>query len=102
MELSYLRIDPVGPERVRLLARSFEHGGTAQAMREARRMAFDRTNRQDIEVVTRVQRGLAGNRVSAFAHAQHLEGRIGHFEALLVRELCRGLEGELVSLRRAG
>jgi choline monooxygenase len=102
VELSYLRVDPVAPDRVRLLARSFDLGGPAHAMREARRMAFDRTNRQDIEVVSRVQRGLAGNCVSAVAHAEHLEGRIGHFEAMLVRELRRGLESELVTLRCAG
>jgi choline monooxygenase len=101
-EVTYLRIDPAGPEHVRLRGRAFDHGAESRASREARRMAFDRTNRQDIEVVTRVQRGLTGNRVSPLAHAANLEQRIGHFEQMLVRELRRGMAAELVQLRRAG
>jgi choline monooxygenase len=101
-EISYLRIDPTGPEHVRLRGRAFDHGGESRVSREARRMAFDRTNCQDIEVVTRVQRGLTGNHVSPLAHAAQLEQRIGHFEQMLVRELRRGMTAELVTLRRAG
>lgn len=101
-EVTYLRIDPAGPEHVRLRGRGFDHGGESRASRAARQMAFDRTNRQDIEVVTRVQRGLTGNRVSPLAYAALLEQRIGHFEQMLVRELRRGLAAELVTLRRAG
>lgn len=101
-EVTYLRVDPAGPEHVRLRGRAFDHGGESRASRVPRHMAFDRTNRQDIEVVTRVQRGLTGNRVSPLAHAARLEQRIGHFEQMLVRELRRGLSAELVPLRRAG
>ncbi len=63
-------------------------------------MAFERTNQQDIEVVTRVQRGLAGNRVSPSVHAERLERRIGHFERMLSRELRRGLASEALALRQ--
>jgi phenylpropionate dioxygenase-like ring-hydroxylating dioxygenase large terminal subunit len=101
-EVTYLRVDPVGPEQIRLRGRAFDHGAESRASRTARQMAFERTNRQDIEVVTRVQRGLTGNRVSPFGHAQNLERRIGHFEQMLLRELRRGISGELITLRRAG
>ena len=42
----------------RLVARSFDLGGELTALRDFRREPFDRRNRQDIGVVTRVQRGL--------------------------------------------
>jgi hypothetical protein len=34
-------------------------------------------------------------------HASKLEGRIGHFEQMVVRELRRGLDSELISLRKS-
>lgn len=104
-ELNYLRVDPMGPERIRLVGRSFDRGGAAELTREVRRIAFDRTNQQDVEVVTRVQRGLAGERLPPFVYARTLEQRIGHFEQMLLRELREGLRtdqaGSLVPLRRA-
>jgi hypothetical protein len=33
-EFSYLRIDPVGPERIRLTARSFDLGGELAVLRD--------------------------------------------------------------------
>jgi phenylpropionate dioxygenase-like ring-hydroxylating dioxygenase large terminal subunit len=88
-DFSYLRIDPITPERIRLRARSFDLGGPAEGMREFRRDAFDRTNKQDIGVVTRVQRGLRARTLPAGIHSNHLEARIGHFERMVARELLR-------------
>lgn len=94
-EFSYLRIDPVGPERVRLVARSFDLGGELAALRDFRRDALDRTNQQDIGVVTRVQRGLRAQGLPAGVHASFLECRIGHFERMVTRALATA-EGPLV------
>jgi len=86
-EFSYLRIDPLGPERIRLVARSFDPGGEFVGMREFRRESFDRTNRQDIAAVERVQRGLQARGLPAGVCASFLECRIGHFEAMVSRAL---------------
>jgi phenylpropionate dioxygenase-like ring-hydroxylating dioxygenase large terminal subunit len=96
-EFTYLRIDPMGPERVRLLARSFDLGGDAGALREFRRESVDRTNRQDIGVVTRVQRGLRARGLPAGVHSSFLERRIGHFQQMVRRALVGGID---VPLRR--
>ena len=82
-EFSYLRIDPVAPERIRLVARSFDLGGDLAGLRDFRREAIDRTNQQDIGVVTRVQRGLRARGLPAGAHSSFLECRIGHFEEMV-------------------
>jgi choline monooxygenase len=87
-EFSYLRIDPVGPERIRLTARSFDLGGELAGLRDFRREAFDRTNQQDIGVVTRVQRGLRARTLPAGVHSSFLESRIGHFEQMVSRTLA--------------
>lgn len=87
-EFSYLRIDPVGPERIRLVARSFDLGGDVAGLRDFRRDALDRTNQQDIGVVTRVQRGLRAQGLPAGVHASFLECRIGHFERMVARALA--------------
>jgi phenylpropionate dioxygenase-like ring-hydroxylating dioxygenase large terminal subunit len=98
-EFSYLRIDPVGPERIRLVARSFDRGGPLAELRAFRRDAFDRTNHQDIGAVTRVQRGLRARGLPAGVHSCFLETRIGHFE----RMVCRALAGDDArSLRHDG
>ena len=91
-EFSYLRIDPIGPERIRLVARSFDLGGELAAMRDFRRESFDRTNQQDIGVVTRVQRGLRAEGLPAGVHSSFLECRIGHFERMVSRALGAGHE----------
>jgi len=87
-DFSYLRIDPLGPERIRLVARSFDLGGELAAFRELRREALDRTNQQDIGAVTRVQRGLHADRRATGVHSSFLEERIGHFERMVSRALA--------------
>ena len=83
-EFSYLRIDPIGPERIRLVVRSFDHGDAeALELRAFRREAVDRTNQQDIGVVTRVQRGLHAKGYPGSVHASFLEVRIHHFEQMV-------------------
>ena len=94
-EFSYLRIDPLGPERIRLVARSFDLGGELAGLRDFRREALDRTNQQDIGVVTRVQRGLRARGLPAGVHASFLESRIGHFEQMVARALAS--DGPLVA-----
>ena len=86
-ELSYLRIDPVGHDRIRLRARSFDIGGPIEQLEEFRKESFDRTNKQDIGVVTRVQQGLQADHLPAGVHSNMLECRIGHFERMVVRAL---------------
>ncbi len=98
-EFSYLRIDPVGPERIRLVARSFDLGGDLAMLRDFRRDALDRTNQQDIAVVTRVQRGLHARGYPGGVHSAFLECRIGHFEQMVSRALA-GVTGP--SLARPG
>ncbi len=102
-DFSYLRIDPLAPDRMRLVARSFDpDDAPARALRGFREQSFDRTNRQDIAVVTRVQEGLpASERLPPGLHGRQLEVRIGHFERMVLAALRRGI-GELVELRRAG
>lgn len=90
LDFAYLRIDPIAPDRIRLRARSFDLGGELAATRELRREAQDRTNKQDIAVVERVQRGLRARGLPAGVHSDVLEGRIGHFEQMVVRALGRG------------
>lgn len=92
-EFSYLRIDPMGPERVRLVARSFDLGGELAGLRDFRRDALDRTNQQDIGVVTRVQRGLRARELPPGLHASFLECRIGHFEQMV----CHALAAETLA-----
>jgi len=98
-EFSYLRIDPMGPERVRLVARSFDLGGELAGLRDFRREALDRTNQQDIGVVTRVQQGLRAHGLPAGVHAAFLETRIGHFERMITRALAA--EGSLTATEPA-
>jgi choline monooxygenase len=102
LDLSYLRIDPIAPDRIRITARSFDLDGPGRMTRDFRKEAFDRTNRQDIAVVERVQRGLQAPSLPAGVHSTLLEGRIGHFEKLWRQSLCAGIDGDLVPLRRAG
>jgi choline monooxygenase len=87
-DFSYLRIDPIAVDRIRLVGRSFDHDDqAARTLRDFRSQAFDRTNQQDIAVVTRVQRGIGGGRLPAGVHSRTLECRVGHFERMLLREL---------------
>ncbi len=101
-EFSYLRIDPVGPERIRLIGRSFDLGGELVPLREFRRESFDRTNQQDIGVVTRVQRGLRARGLPPGVHASFLEARIGHFERMVARAFSDDPAAARQSLARPG
>jgi choline monooxygenase len=98
IDFSYLRIDPIAPERIRLVGRSFDLGGELAASRDFRRESFDRTNRQDIGAVTRVQQGLRARGLPAGVHASFLECRLAHFERLV----SRALTGRWRSLARPG
>jgi phenylpropionate dioxygenase-like ring-hydroxylating dioxygenase large terminal subunit len=89
-DFSYLRIDPLGPERIRLVARSFDLGTSTPEMVALRQDSFDRTNQQDIGAVTRVQRGLHARGLPAGVHSSYLETRIGHFERMVARALAGG------------
>jgi phenylpropionate dioxygenase-like ring-hydroxylating dioxygenase large terminal subunit len=87
VDVSYLCVEPIDNERLRLRARSFAHaGGPAEMMLDFRRDSFDRTNQQDIAVVERVQRGSHAD-FSTAVHASHLELRIHHFQRMLMRAL---------------
>jgi choline monooxygenase len=91
VDFSYLRIDPVACDRIRLVGRSFDLGGAyAGEFRAFRREAFDRTNQQVFAVVIRVQRGLAARGFEGGVYAAFLECRIGHFERLVSRALTYG------------
>lgn len=87
-EFSYLRIDPVGPERMRLRGRSFDLGGPVREALEFRRDAFERTNRQDIGAVERLQRGLRARGLPAGIISPGMEGRIAHFERMVCAALA--------------
>ena len=80
-DLTYIRVDPVGHDRLRLFARSYDDPAFAM-LREFRKAAFQRTTDQDIEVVQRTQRGLHAVGLPAGVHASQLEARIGHFERM--------------------
>jgi choline monooxygenase len=96
-DLSYLRIDPVAPDRIVIRSRSFDLDGFGRVTREFRQEAAERTNRQDIAVVERVQRGLQAPSLPAGIHSTRLEARIGHFQRLW-REMLR----KMPPLRMAG
>jgi phenylpropionate dioxygenase-like ring-hydroxylating dioxygenase large terminal subunit len=89
LDFAYLRIDPIAPDRIRLRGRSFDLGGDAAMTRDFRREAFDRTNKQDIAVVERVQRGLRARGLPGGVHSDVLEARIAHFERQVVEALQR-------------
>jgi len=83
-DLTYLRIDPIAPDRLRLFVRSYDklaELGLPQ-LREFRKAAFERTTQQDIAVVERTFRGLHAEGLPAGVHASELEARIGHFERM--------------------
>jgi len=95
-DFNYLRIDPIAPDRIRLRGRSFDLGGAAVDFRDFRREAFDRTNRQDMAVVERVQRGLNARALPTSIHSTLLESRITHFERMVARQMgAAGSSGKL-------
>jgi choline monooxygenase len=80
-DLTYIRVDPIAHDKLRLFVRSYEHPEFVD-MRELRKFAFQRTTDQDLAVVLRTQRGLHAHGLPAGVHASVFEARIGHFERL--------------------
>lgn len=89
IDLTYIRVDPVAPDRLRLFVRSYDEPVRGQALRELRHQAFMRTTDQDIEVVRKVQRGVRAAGLPAGVHARELEARIAHFERLWAEAMAR-------------
>ncbi len=91
IDLTYLRIDPIGPDRVQLVGRGFDASreATLALPRELRSAAFDATNRQDIGVVERVQRGLRARGLPRSVHSNMREARVTHFEHMVAAALAR-------------
>lgn len=87
-DLTYLRVDPIGHDRLRLFSRSYDSADAAP-MREFRKVAFQHTTVQDIAVVTRTMRGLHAEGLPAGIHASRLEERIGHFERMWAGAMAR-------------
>jgi phenylpropionate dioxygenase-like ring-hydroxylating dioxygenase large terminal subunit len=87
LDFTYLRIDPVDAETIRLRGRAFDGGGELPIPRDFRAAAFDATNKQDIAVVERVQRGLRARGLPAAVHSDLRESRITHFEKLVAAAL---------------
>lgn len=93
MDLTFLRMDPVAPDRMRLLVRCYDSPEGAM-LRDFRKAGSKRTTEQDVDVVTRTQRGLYAEGLPAGVHASRLEVRIGHFERrwaeAMLQEHARG------------
>jgi phenylpropionate dioxygenase-like ring-hydroxylating dioxygenase large terminal subunit len=87
-DLTYLRVDPIGHDRLRIFARSYDAPEFAM-MRDFRRAAFERTTAQDIAVVERTMRGLRAEGLPAGVHSSRLEERIGHFERMWAEAMLR-------------
>ena len=80
-DLTYIRVDPISHDRLKLHVRSYEHPEFVE-LREFRKLAFERTTDQDLAVVLRTQRGLHAQGLPAGVHAVDAEVRIGHFEQM--------------------
>ena len=93
-DLTYIRVDPIALDRLRLFVRSYDDQPDGSPLREFRRQAFMRTTDQDIAVVLRVQRGMRAHGLPAGVHSSQLEARIGHFERLWVDALRDGAPAE--------
>lgn len=91
VDLTYIRVDPVAPGKLRLFVRSYDEPARGAPLRELRRQAFERTTDQDIAVVKKVHRGLHAAGLPAGVHASQLEARIGHFEQLWVTAMTQAL-----------
>lgn len=89
VDLTYIRVDPVAPDRLRLFVRSYDEPARGMPLRDLRRQAFERTTDQDIGVVKKVHRGLRSTGLPAGVHASQLEARIGHFEQLWVSAMTQ-------------
>jgi phenylpropionate dioxygenase-like ring-hydroxylating dioxygenase large terminal subunit len=85
-DLTYIRVDPIGHDRLELFVRSYDPG-TEPHLLEFRKAAFVHTTDQDIKVVRATQRGLQAIGLPAGVHASRLEERIGHFERMWARAM---------------
>jgi phenylpropionate dioxygenase-like ring-hydroxylating dioxygenase large terminal subunit len=81
-DLTYIRVDPIAMDRLRLFVRSYDDQPDGSPLREFRRQAFIRTTEQDIQVVQRTHKGVGAHGLPPGVHAADLEARIGHFERL--------------------
>ncbi len=88
IDFSYLRIDPVDAGTIRVRGRGFDGGAETAVPREFRAAAFDATNKQDIAVVERVQRGLRARGLGPAVLSDPREARISHFEKLVAAALA--------------
>jgi phenylpropionate dioxygenase-like ring-hydroxylating dioxygenase large terminal subunit len=93
VDLTYIRVDPIAPGRLRLFVRSYDEPTRGAPLRDLRRQAFERTTDQDIAVVKKVHRGLHAAGLPAGMHASQLEARIGHFEQLWMAAMTQSLAG---------
>jgi len=91
-DLTYIRVDPLGHDRLRLFVRSYDHSEFAM-LRDFRKAAFERTTDQDLGVVMRTMRGLHAEGLPPGVHARQLEERIGHFERMWAEAMIAGLAG---------
>ena len=92
-DFTYIRIDPVAHDRLRLFVRSYDHALSAP-LRELRKLAFERTTDQDLAVIRKAMRGLHAVGLPAGVHASRLEERIGHFERQWATEMAAQMASE--------
>ena len=88
-DLTYIRVDPMAVDKLRLFVRSYDDQPDDSPLRELRRQATVRTTEQDIAVVLRAQRGLRAHGLPPGVHGARLEDRIGHFERLWAEALAK-------------
>lgn len=91
-DLTYIRVDPIAHDRLRLFVRSYDMPEYAM-LRDFRKAAFQRTTDQDIGVVVRTMRGLHAEGLPAGVHASELESRIGHLERMWAEAMIREVGG---------
>jgi nitrite reductase/ring-hydroxylating ferredoxin subunit len=88
-DLTYIRVDPVAVDKLRLFVRSYDDQPDGSPLREFRRQAFMRTTEQDIAVVLKTHSGTRAHGLPAGVHSAQLEDRVGHFERLWTEALAR-------------
>jgi choline monooxygenase len=86
--LVYAKFEPVAVDRLRLRTRAFDVSGASADAVQFRQQISETTNRQDIAVIERVQRGLNARNLPPAVYASHLESRIQHFQGLVMRALA--------------
>jgi phenylpropionate dioxygenase-like ring-hydroxylating dioxygenase large terminal subunit len=90
-DLTYIRVDPIAHDRLRLVVRSYDTPLPGlEPLRQFRRVAFERTTDQDLAIVARTFRGLHAEGLPAGIHASQLEIRIGHLERMWATAMAAG------------